>query len=137
MNMNGPSIQIIAVRSTTSSTGQPLKNIQKVMQQWPAKKLAHEVEIEKGKNHPMCIGSEPLTQAEILVTAASEEFTEIEKANKNNAIQGRHYYSKKQLEDITERCAVVWQCNKALDDYIKAIKAMVAIPAKDKTKRTG
>ena len=101
------------------------------MQQWPAKKLAHEVEIEKGKNHPMCMGSEPLTQAEILVTAASEEFTEIEKANKNNAIQGRHYYSKKQLEEITDRCASVWQYNKALDDYIKAIKAIVAIPVKE------
>ena len=106
------------------------KNIQKVMQQWPVKKLAHEVEIEKGKKHPMCMGSEPLTQAETLVTAASTEYAEIAKANKECAIHGRHYYSKQQLEEITERCASVWQYNKALEDYMKAIKAIVAIPVK-------
>ena len=112
--------------------GTTVKNIQKVMQQWPAKKLAHEVEIEKGKKHPMCMGSEPLTQAETLVTTASTEYAEIAKANKEIAIHGRHYYSKQQLEEITERCASVWQYNKALEDYMKAIKAIVAIPVKKK-----
>ena len=110
--------------------GTTVKNIQKVMQQWPGKKLSHEVEIERGKTHPMCMGSEPLTQAETLVTAASTEYAEIAKANKDIAIHGRHYYSKQQLEEITERCAVVWQCSKALDEYLKAVKVIVALPVR-------
>ena len=50
--------------------GTTTKNIQKVMQQWPAKRRDHEVQIEKGKTHPMCKDSEPLKQAEVFVAAA-------------------------------------------------------------------
>ena len=78
----------------------------------------------------MCKDSEPLKQAELLVAAAVEQFTEIEKFNRTLQVKGRGYCSKDELDLVTEGCANVWQFNKALDDYLKAIKALCAIPTK-------
>ena len=36
--------------------------------------------------------------------------------------------SRQSLEETIERCAKVWQCNNALEDYMKVIKATVALP---------
>ena len=92
------------------------------------------MEVEKGKAHPLCEKAEPLKQAELLVETAVAEYAEIEKANKTMQVKGRHHLSIQQLAIITERCAKIWRCNKALEDYKKAIKAMVAIPYDSKQK---
>ena len=114
--------------------GTTVKNIQKVVSQWPSKKRDYEIEIEKGDGHPLCANSEPLKEAKHLVATAAAEYAEIEKANKTMQVKGRHHLSIQQLEIITERCAKIWRCNKALEDYKKAIKAMVAIPYDPKQK---
>ena len=63
-----------------------------------------------------------------MVSEAEKEFQNIEAINKTLQVNGRGFVSKKDLETATEQCATIWKCNTGLESYLKAVKAMVAIP---------
>jgi len=53
---------------------------------------------------------------------------DVEKTNTSIQVNGRGYLSKTQLEEASEKCEIIWKSNKALDEYVKVLKTMSALP---------
>ena len=59
---------------------------------------------------------------------AATEFSEIEKVNTQIQVQGKGFLPKQELEKAEKRCENIWKHDKALVDYIKAIKTTSTLP---------
>ena len=76
----------------------------------------------------MCKHGEPLQQVKKILLRCRHEYTEIEKVNTAIQVNGRGFHSQFELETVKTVCELIWKYNKALAEYLKALKSNAALP---------
>ena len=82
----------------------------------------------KTENHPMNKDGKPLQEVKKILGICSKKFDQIEAVHTAVQINGRGYYSVKDVEAAKKTCDDIWKLNQSVEKYLNNLKRTAALP---------